>query len=286
MPSTSTCRPLGAFDIWRITPTVPTRRRSSTAGSSASVCCMTSRIRRSVGSARLMLATETGRLTARGWTVSGNTTDCRSGSTGISAGNEWCAWSAMSAPCSHGSSADEWCDLPRRRDHVTPATARAIRVVHGQPHVCPGRTLGLMWRRQTERGDGASAVPSRTHGLPTMDTLPGSLELQPGGDAADQSQSEPLFTPRVGEGSVSMIRPGFRGGGRGRSDVAGLIHPGHHAPRDQSLVVPVGLPVFGQPATVPPTGSRRSGTANSPARTRAGPRSSWEPASVISSQPR
>ena len=60
MPSTSTRMPFGAFAIWRTIATVPTRCRSSGAGSSASVRWSSSSTMRSPASARLMASTDIG----------------------------------------------------------------------------------------------------------------------------------------------------------------------------------------------------------------------------------
>src|SRR5574338_68919 len=86
-PSTRMRSPLVPFAIWRMMPTVPTRLRSSGPGSSPSPSCNSRRTMRSPASARFTASTDTGRLTARGATVSGNTTDRRSGRTGSSEGS-------------------------------------------------------------------------------------------------------------------------------------------------------------------------------------------------------
>ena len=67
--------------------TVPIFRRSSGPGSSLSLSCSTSRIRRSLPSARLTVSIDTPACTASGCSVSGNATVLRSGRTGSSVGS-------------------------------------------------------------------------------------------------------------------------------------------------------------------------------------------------------
>ncbi len=86
-PSTTIWIAAGPFAIWRMTPTVPTPRIASGPGSSVSPACWTSSTRRSPPSARFTESTDTGRLTASGWSVSGKTTVPRRGMTGSLAGS-------------------------------------------------------------------------------------------------------------------------------------------------------------------------------------------------------
>jgi len=87
MPSTMTWTPPeGTFAIWRIAAMVPIGRRSVASGSSWSLVCSVRNSRRSDASARFTDSTEVGRLMASGCSVKGNTTVCRSASTGSSLG--------------------------------------------------------------------------------------------------------------------------------------------------------------------------------------------------------
>jgi hypothetical protein len=87
VPSTMTwIAPLGALAIWRIAAIVPIGLRSPGSGSSRSPFCSDRNNSRSPASARLIDSMETGRLMARGWSVCGKTTVCRSARTGSSLG--------------------------------------------------------------------------------------------------------------------------------------------------------------------------------------------------------
>ena len=79
--------PVGAFAIWRMMATVPTRCTSSGVGSSTSFFCSRSRTVRSVASAWFTASTDIERLTPSGATVSGSTTAPRSATTGSSEGS-------------------------------------------------------------------------------------------------------------------------------------------------------------------------------------------------------
>ena len=78
--------PFGTFAIWRIAAMVPMVRRSEGSGSSLSLIWSGRKIRRSPARARFTASIDTGRLIDNGCSVRGNTTVCRSGTTGSSLG--------------------------------------------------------------------------------------------------------------------------------------------------------------------------------------------------------
>jgi hypothetical protein len=86
-PSTTIWMPAAVRAICRMTPTVPTRRRSLGCGSSSFVLCsVRNSMRLPDCSAWLTESIDTGRLMVNGSTLSGNAIVSRSGSTGSSDG--------------------------------------------------------------------------------------------------------------------------------------------------------------------------------------------------------